>query len=128
MLRTFSLGAVLVQGRGRANRGNLILSKCQTSKIKCRWETVCRCALYVACHFFSLSLFLSPNLLSATSLFAAPCLFYASTNFRFYKLFANRYVFFFFHKLTFVRNKLNLFKSKYVNCMCVRVYNIRNDY
>lgn len=78
--------------------------------------------------FFSLSLFLSPNLLSATSLFAAPCLFYASTNFRFYKLFANRYVFFFFHKLTFVRNKLNLFKSEYVNCMCVRVYNIRNDY
>lgn len=45
MLRTFSLGAVLAQGRGRANRGNLILSKCQTSKIKCRWETVCRCAL-----------------------------------------------------------------------------------
>lgn len=43
MLRTFSLDG-RAQGRGRINRGNLILSKCQTSKIKCRQERspVCR--------------------------------------------------------------------------------------
>ena len=65
---------------------------------------------------FSLSLSLSPNLLSATSLFAAPCLFYASTNFRFYKnYFTNLRTDFSFHKLTFVRKKLNLSKFEYMD-------------
>ena len=65
MLRTFSL-AGRVQGRGRANRGNLILSKCQTSKIKCRREWLPECRL----PFFR-SPFRHPD----------PALFYDSTNF-----------------------------------------------
>ena len=60
MLRTFSL-ASRAQGCGRINRGNLILSKCQTSKIKCRQGTVAR---------MSPAIFLCP----------APALFHASAN------------------------------------------------
>lgn len=66
MLRTFPLVG-RVQGRGRANRGNLILSKCQTSKIKCRrreWLLECRLP-------FFRSPFCHPD----------PALFYDSTNF-----------------------------------------------
>lgn len=114
MLRTFSLGAVLVQGRGRANRGNLILSKCQTSKIKCRWETlVCRCAFVRRLPFF-LSLSLSPPI-SFPPPRSLPLLAYF-TLLRisvFIKIILRTD--FSFHKLTFVRKKLNLSKFEYVD-------------